>query len=161
MSDSAIIYIVLFLFFILLLLFIRCFPFTKKTEGDSVLMYYKIELPENKITTITALNLEQDSKLLNSSGYELVFLSDLEEHTRHQIKLPKNSFLIAASESYSNLLKAALPLLVHDKINIVIFIPILLIPSNDTHNEKKVQQLNEFIFSEEFKNIFGYTQPIC
>ncbi|MBK8712998.1 MAG: hypothetical protein IPL97_14195 [Niastella sp.] len=160
MSDSAIIYTALFLGFIFLLLFIRRFPFAKKSEGNNVLMYYKLELPENKITTITAINLEQDSKLLNSSGYELVFLSDLEEYTRHEVKLPNSSFLIAANESYSNLLKVALPSLVHNKINLVIFIPILLIPSNETHSEKQVQQLNEFIFSEEFKNIFGYTQPI-
>ncbi len=103
---------------------------------------------------------------LSNVGVSQVVLLYIEDYAAktppgRKIKLPKNSFLIAASESYSNLLKVALPSLGHDKINIVIFIPILLIPSNDTHNEKKVQQLNEFIFSEEFKNIFGYTQPIC
>ncbi len=161
MSDSAIIYTTLFLGFILLLLFIRHFPFIKKPVENTVLMYYKLELPKRKITTITTAGLEQDSKFLNNSGCKLIFISDLEAYAELRSKLPNYSFLVTVTESYSNILKLALPFLVHDKINIVIFIPILMVPDNSIHKEKQVQQLNEFIFSEEFKNIFDYTQPIC
>ncbi len=161
MQESVIIYAALFAGFILLLLFIRLYPFSHKSKDDTILMYYMLELPDKKVTTITASHFEQHCKLLNSKGYELVFLSDLEEFASSLSKLPANSFLIALNESYSSILKTSLPALLKNNIHIIIFIPIIVVQGDNNRKEAQVQQLNEFIFSDEFKNIFSYTQPIC
>jgi reverse gyrase len=159
MSESVIIYTALFAGFILLLLFIRFFPFSKKQEEAKTLMYYQLELPRRKISTVSILFFESNCKELIRSDYEIIFLSDLEAFAIRQSKLPDRSLLIAQNESY--ILKTALPTLLSKNITITIFIPIIVVEGDNIHKEKQVQQLNEFIFSEELKNIFNYTQPIC
>ena len=161
MSESVIIYTALFAAFILLLLFIRFFPFSKKQKEVNTLMYYQLELPERKISAVSVSVFEDKCKELIRNDSEIIFLSDLEAFALNQLKLPGSSFLIAQNESYSNILKTALPALLSNNIVIIIFIPVTVAESNNIHNEKQVQQLNELIFSDDFKNIFSYTQPIC
>jgi hypothetical protein len=161
MSESVIIYTALLAGFILLLLFIRFFPFSKKQKEVNTLMYYQLELPERKISTVSISVFENNCKELIRNDCEIIFLSDLEAFAIQQLKLPDRSFLIAQNESYTYILKTALPSLLSNNIVIIIFIPVIVTESNNIHNEKQVQQLNEFIFSDEFKNIFNYTQPIC
>jgi hypothetical protein len=158
MSDNAIVYVVLSVGFILLILLIKFLPFAKPVKGNQLLMYYKLDLAEKKISTITSTVLEEDTKWLNANNYELIFLSDLEAFTNQKIKLPNNSFLIALNETYSYLLKRALHVLIKEQVSIIIFLPIIVTSDNEKYQQKEIQQLNEFIFSEEFKNIFSYTQ---
>jgi hypothetical protein len=121
-------------------------------------MYYKLDLPERKITTISSAAIDEESSNLNKNDYELIFLHDLEAFTNQKGKLPDNSFLITLNDTYSHSLKKALPILIKKHISIIIFLPIVVSSNNNNYQQHNVQQLNEFIFSEEFKNIFSYSQ---
>lgn len=161
MSDSAIIYIAILIGFLLLVLAIKFFPFVKSKNEKHVLMYYKLDLQRREITTITYAGLNEDTEKLSAFNYELIFLSDVEVFISSNTKLPEKSFLISLNETYSRSLKLALPVLIKENISLIIFLPILISPTTTKYQQKEVQQLNEFIFSEEFKNIFSYTQPNC
>ncbi|MFM9909234.1 MAG: hypothetical protein ACKVOW_07795 [Chitinophagaceae bacterium] len=124
-------------------------------------MYYKLHLKDKKITTISTVVLQDDTKILGNTGYELIFLSDLDAFVKQKIQLPHHSFLVAFNESYSYTLKNALPALIDENISLIIFLPVLIANNSNNYQDKEVQQLNDFIFSAEFKNIFSYTQPIC
>lgn len=161
MSDSAIIYIAILIGFLLLVLAIKFFPFVKSKKEKHVLMYYKLDLQRREITTITYAVLNEDTEKLSAFNYELIFLSDVEVFISSNAKLPEKSFLISLNETYSRSLKLALPVLIKENISLIICLPILISPTTTKYQQKEVQQLNEFIFSEEFKNIFSYTQPNC
>ena len=144
-----------------LIAFIKFYPYTKKELDKKELMYYKLNLKDKKITTISSIILQEDTKQLSNTGYELIFLSDLDAFVKQKIQLPHHSFLVAFNESYSYTLKNALPSLISENISLIIFLPVLIAHNSNNYQEQEVQQLNEFIFSTEFKNIFSYTQPIC
>lgn len=161
MYDSAIIYAALFIGFILLILVIRFLPFSKKQQDSPALMYYKIELKIRTVTAIAYPVLVEDTKKLSNNDYELIFLSDLESLIHQKAALPEKSFLIGTNETYCDTLKDALPVLIKENISLVIFLPVLISPNSKKFHQKEVQQINEFLFSGEFKNIFSYTQPNC
>jgi len=121
-------------------------------------MYYKIELPERKITTITAAIVATEMLSNIYSGYVELHLKDINAFKSHKIKLPLYSCLVVQNEMYGTTLKKALPLLMAENIKIIIFIPVLSVSGNYTYQQKRIQQLNDFIFSDEFKKIFCYTQ---
>lgn len=160
MPDEVTIYTLLFVGFILLLLFIRYLPIHKLPNQNQVLMYYQMNLPEIKITTISSYAMEEKSLYLQKNNYEFIFLTDLNLFTNQGVKLPPDSFLIILNDTYSDALKKALPVLIKEHISIIIFLPVLVSPDNNKYQKKNVQQLNEFMFSEEFKNIFSYAQTI-
>ena len=160
MSDEVIIYISLFVGFVLLFLAIRYLPIRKLPNQNQVLMYYQMNLPEIKITTISSFAMEEKSLHLQRNNYELVFLTDLNLFTYQGVKLPADSFLIALNDTYSYALKKALPVLIKEHVSIIIFLHVLVSSDNSKYQQKNVQQLNEFIFSEEFKNVFSYAQTI-
>lgn len=161
MSDGAIIYVAILIGFVLLVLAIKFFPFVKSKKEKHVLMYYKLDLQSREITTITYAGLNEETQKLSEFSHELIFLSDVEAFINSKAKLPEKSFLISLNETYSHSLKQALPVLVEENISLIIFLPILISSNRNKYQQKEVQQLNDFIFSEEFKNIFGYTQPNC
>lgn len=124
-------------------------------------MYYKLDLQRREITTITYAGLNEDTEKLSAFNYELIFLSDVEVFISSNAKLPEKSFLISLNETYSRSLKQALPVLIEENISLIIFLPVLISSNHNKYQQKEVQQLNDFIFSGEFKNIFSYTQPNC
>ena len=160
MYDEAVIYIAILIGFVLLIVIIRLLPYDVQPREKRVLMYYKLDLENRKITTISSATVEEQSINLNKNNYELIILSQLEAFTNQKVNLPDRSFMIALNDAYSHSLKRALPGLIKKHISIIIFLPIIISDNNNQYQEKSVQQLNEFIFSEEFKNIFSYTQPI-
>lgn len=121
-------------------------------------MYYKLDIASQKITTISSYALHDEISNLNVNDYHLILLTDLDAFINNKIALPAHSYMVAANELYSYSLKKALPVLVNDQVSIIIFLPILISSTNNKYQEKQVQQLNGFIFSDEFKNIFSYTQ---
>lgn len=159
MYGEAVIYIAILIGFVLLIVIIKLLPYDVQPREKRVLMYYKLDLKNRKIITISSASVEEQSINLNKNNYELIMLSQLEAFTNQQANLPDNSFLIALNDVYSYSLKRALPILIKEHISIIIFLPILVSSNNNQYQGKTVQQLNEFIFSEEFKNVFSYTQP--
>jgi hypothetical protein len=120
-----------------------------------------MDLREREVTTITYTVLEEDTRDLSNNGYELIFLPDLGAFINQKTTLPGKSFLIGTNQTYSHILKNALPFLIKENISLVIFLPVLIAPNSKKYHQKEVQQINEFLFSDEFKNIFSYTQPNC
>ncbi|MCW3107547.1 MAG: hypothetical protein JWQ09_2053 [Segetibacter sp.] len=159
MFHDAGIYITVFIGVMLLAIVFGFLQFSRKSIEKKVLMYYKLDLTQRKITTITSLAVEEESKYLNGNDYELIVLTDLDAFTVKNEKLPQHSFLIILNDVYSHSLKMALPRLVSEHISIIVFLPILISSNSNQYRQKAVQQLNDFIFSEEFKNIFSYAQP--
>jgi uncharacterized protein YggT (Ycf19 family) len=86
----------------------------------------------------------------------LIFLSDIIAFINQQKSLPINSFIIALNDTYHNTLKTALPHLIRADISMIMFLPILVSLNNKERQEKQAQQLNEFVFSEEFQNVFSH-----
>lgn len=121
-------------------------------------MYYKLDIASLKITIISSHALQAVACDLNNNNYNLISLADIDAFINQGAKLPTSSFLIVVNDFYSYVLKKALPLLIKDQVSIIIFLPILISSSNHGYQKKQVQQLNGFIFSDEFKNIFSYTQ---
>lgn len=159
MSDNMVAYLILLTGFILLILFIRVISFRRPPKENGIFMYYKLDMACLKITTISSQSLEAEIGYLNNNNYSLILLTDLDAFIKQQSKLPAHSFLIAINDLYSYSLKKALPVLIKNHISIIIFLPILISSGNPGYQQKEVQQLNGFIFSDEFKNIFSYSQP--
>lgn len=122
-------------------------------------MYYKLDLANRKITTLADDALREHAGQLNNNHFRSISLSDIKSFIGHKNPLPENSFLILLSESYSSLLRKSLPVFIKKNISIIIFLPVTIFSNNNKYLRKQAQELNEFIFSDEFKDIFCFTQP--
>ena len=121
-------------------------------------MYYKLELPQRKITTVTADIVA--AEILNNAyrGYVQLPVKDIDAFWSGKLKLPQLSCVLVQNEMYGNTLKKALPRLMEENTVIIIFIPVFFVARNYIYQQKRVQQLNDFIFSDEFKKIFCSAQ---
>jgi hypothetical protein len=154
----AVIYILIFAGLIMLIILVVSISLHIPPKEIKTLMYYKLDIASRKITTISSYTLHVEISNLNINDYSLISLADLNTFMNNESKLPTHSYMIAVNEFYSYTLKKALPVLIKDEVSIIIFLPILISSTNNKYQEKQVQQLNGFIFSDEFKNIFSYTQ---
>ena len=122
-------------------------------------MYYKIEV------VWATLNLIEKSALLftvlqlRNKNYEPIYLSHIRRFIKRRTALQGNYYLLISKQLYGPLLKKALPLFVKQKVAIVLLLPVIVSGNCRKYHQLRVQQLNDFMFSEEFKNIFSYTQP--
>jgi hypothetical protein len=122
-------------------------------------MYYKIEVAKTQVSLIEKSALQCTASLLRDNKYKPIHLSQVRKFIKKRTALPGKYYLLISKQTYGSLLKIALPLLAKEKVVIVILIPVILVSCCNKYHQVKVQQLNDFIFSEEFKNIFSYTQP--
>ncbi len=157
MNDNAIIFLAITLGFTLLVIVIRFFPFGVLSISNQPSMYYRLNLAEQKITTIPFRALKEDMNKLFEKDYELIRLPALTAFINHKTNLSKRSFFVAVNESCIYTLIKALPVLKKEKVLIIIFIPVFLISSNNRSQEIQ-SWLQQFIFSEDFKNKSDNTQ---
>src|SRR5437868_13568794 len=120
-------------------------------------MYYRIDLQKREISTVSFSALDQEAKHLHNLDYEFIFLSNVKAFIMQKQKLPNKSIFIALNEIYSHLLAMFLPILVNQEISIIIFLPIIISSNCSEYSQTAVQQLIQFLFSEEFKNMSSYT----
>lgn len=146
MNDTALIFTVLALGFILIVVVVRFYPFKASTVTDQFPMYYVLNLAERKITSASLPSLKNDVNKLFNEDYELISTASLKEFTKHRTKLPEHSILIAVDEPGIYTILKAFPVLTREKISIIIFIPIFLLTKNKFQEIQTA--LNQFISTE-------------
>ena len=122
-------------------------------------MYYKIEVAKAGVTLIEKFAVQCTVSELRENKYKLIYLSHLRKFIKRRTALPGKYYLLISKQKYGSVLKMVLPLLAKEKVAIVILLPVVVSCNCNKYHQVKVQQLNDFMFSEEFKNIFSYTQP--
>lgn len=120
-------------------------------------MYYRLNVLEQEITSITLRALKDDVDKLFDEDYELMRLVKLKAIVNRKTPLPQRSFFVAVNKSCFHTLIQALPVLKKEQLSIIIFIPTFLVESNNASQEIK-PGLQQFIFKEDFKNKSGNTQ---
>ncbi|HQW84088.1 MAG TPA: hypothetical protein PK987_06505 [Ferruginibacter sp.] len=122
-------------------------------------MYYKIEVAKAVVSLIEQSAVQCTASQLRDNNYKPVHLSQIRKFVKQKTALPGTYYLLISKQKYGSLLKIALPLFAKEKEAIVILLPIIVSSNCNKYHQLKVQQLNNFMFSDEFKNIFCYTQP--
>lgn len=122
-------------------------------------MYYKIEVEKAVLSLIEKSALHFTESDLHAKKYKPIYLSHIRKFIENGTTLPGNYYLLISKQTYGPLLKKALPLLAKEKVAITILLPVIVSHNCNKYHQLKVQQLNDFMFSEEFKNIFSYAQP--
>jgi hypothetical protein len=122
-------------------------------------MYYKIEVAKAGMSLIEKPALQLIASQLRENKYKPIYLSHIRRFLKKKTALQGSYYLLISKQLYGPLLKKALPLLAEEKIILIILLPVIVSSNCNKYHQVKVQQLNDFMFSEEFKNIFSYTQP--
>ena len=106
-------------------------------------MYYKLNLAEAKITSITLRALKEDMDRLFDEDYELIRPAALKAILNHKTPFLNDHFFVAVNESCVHILIKALPVLKKEQLSIIIFIPTFLVESNNVSHEihPRLQQL--------------------
>lgn len=157
MHDNTVIFLAITLGFTLLVIVIRFFPFGIFAFRNKPSMYYKLNLAEAKITSITLSALKEDMDNLFDEDYKLIKSAALKAIINHKTPLPQRSFFVAVNESCVRTIIKALPVLKKEQLSIIIFIPTFLVESNNGSQEMQ-PGLQQFIFHEVLKNKSGDTQ---
>ena len=124
-SEQFVIFGVILLAFIVLLIFIKYWPFKKVSQNTSVLKYKKLDLPKGDITLLSAKEFEFEINHLTENGYELSPLRQLYDFRENKIQLADKVFIILMDYDIPDRIKTlALELLTCNK-SIIIFTPIL------------------------------------
>ena len=122
-------------------------------------MYYKIEVAKAGVNLIDKSALHFTISQLRNKNYKPIYLSHIRRFIKKRTPLKGNYYLLISKQLYGLLLKKALPLLVTEKNAIVLLLPVIVSCNSKKYHQLRVQQLNDFMFSEEFKIIFSFTQP--
>ncbi len=133
MADDAFVYVALILGFILLVMAIRYLPFGQVPAISPASIYYKFDLKGNKITAITFNIFKEETNKLFDKGYQLIGLPELKALIKYKTKLSENLFMVAVNNSFAQYVNDALPILIDEQINIIIFIPTFIVSSNNKY----------------------------
>jgi hypothetical protein len=147
MPGNALFYIALSIGLAVFILFIQFIWFLKTAPAVKyTLMYYKVDLPGKKITTIPFSDLEKEAKLLIDNDYELIAFHDAKAFTDKE-KLPRHSLLIVSGEAYNISIKEIFPFFLKEQISIFIFLPVI-VPADNKARTKQVQDFSQSLFND-------------
>lgn len=150
MNDTTIIFLAITLGFTLLVIVIRLFQSGALPINNQPPMYYRFDVAEQKITTVTFRALKKDIDKLFNENYELMRMATLKKIVNHKTKLPGNSILVVENESCTATLVKALPFLMKNKVLMIIFIPTFLVVNNDKLHGIHAHR-SKSVFFENFK----------
>ena len=124
-SEQVIIFGVILLAFIVLLIFIKYWPFKIISQNTSVLKYQKLDLPKGDITFLSTKEFELEITHLTEKGYELSPLRELYDFRENKIQLADKVFIILMDYDIPDRIKTLALELVTCNKSIIIFTPIL------------------------------------
>ena len=93
-NEEITIYVFLLLTFIVLVLFIKYYPFKINIQKPSGLKYEKLNLIKGDISILTIKEFNKEIAQLIQNGYALSSLNELYDFVEQQIKLSGKSFVI-------------------------------------------------------------------
>lgn len=152
MNDSAVINMILILAVVLgivawltlRIVIKRLFPNNYLPKNSQNFLYYKIDLLQRKMTTIESHELKKDASTLFDQDYELIRLGKLKAFLNHTTKLPEKSFLVVLNNAFPYVFTKALPALKNKEINLILFIPALIVATDEKYQDIRMQLLNLF-----------------
>ena len=93
-SEQLIIFSCILLAFIVMIVFIRYWPFKIQRQKTSILKYKKLDLIKGDIKLHAVKEFQQEVAQLAQNGYELCSLRELYDFTEHHKNLPEKVFVI-------------------------------------------------------------------
>ena len=124
-SEQLIIFSCILLAFIVMIVFIRYWPFKIHRQKTSVLKYKKLDLIKRNIKLLAVKEFEQEVAQLAQNGYELCSLRELYNFTEHQKSLPEKIFVILMDYDVPQPVKSLTMELLKHNIDIIIFKPVI------------------------------------
>ena len=109
-----------------LLIFIKYWPFKIVNQNTSVLKYRKLDLLKGDVTLLSANEFELEVAHLTRNGYELSSLKELYDFKENKIQLAEKIFIILIDYDSPDRVKTLALELVTCNKSIIIFRPILL-----------------------------------
>lgn len=118
-------------------------PINQPRRNDKNGRYYKIDLVQQKVTSITSRELKENTDYLFDRDFELVRLNNLKSFIYGKNDLPEKVFFIVLDDQYAYAVNNALPILRNTRLNVIIFIPSFIVANNKYRHIQT--QLNEGI----------------
>ena len=154
-SDQVIIFGFILFVFIVLIIFIKYWPFKIYRQKTSILKYKKLDLIKGDIKLLADKEFEQEVAQLAQNGYELSSLRELYNFTEHQKNLPEKVFIILMDYEVPYSVKSLIIELLKHNINVIFFKPVIQDNEPDSIlGNGKGSLRNELTHSEDSFNSF-------
>ena len=124
-SDQVIIFGFILFGFIVLIIFIKYWPFKIVRQNTSILKYQKLNLLTGDTALLEVKEFEYEVAQLSKNGYEFCSFKELYDFTEYKAIFPENAFVIFDDYAISYPEKLLRMKLVIGNKNIIIFKPII------------------------------------
>ncbi len=156
-SEQLVMFGFILIAFIVLLIFIRYWPFKIHRQKNSVLKYQKLNLLTGDIILLEIKEFEYEVAQLSKNGYEFCSFKELYDFTERKTIFPEKAFVILDDYAIPHLEKLISMELVTTSKNVIIFKPIIQNEGNNivANSHKRVLFLllciisfNKLLFSQ-------------
>jgi hypothetical protein len=125
-DEQLLIFLFLFIGFIGLIVFIRCWPFKKEEKKHPVLKYSKLNLLTGIISELTNEEMKKDVSALLVEGYELTVLQELFDLAESKTKINNRLLLILNNDEMNQFVESLTCRLMLLNADIIFYKPIIV-----------------------------------